>query len=386
MADSSSPPPPLPLEVRDRILSHLLPPTPPLPPELLSRAFIERLTFLPPSPSDLDAQLTPLPPVSTLPHPLTDALSLLVGSLTIGETQYAHDGEMTIAHTVLTPEHGDGAVEINFEHEAGDKGRGWVYSGAKLNPSSSAFDWRNDVSEVGYGYGEYGGGDAPEDYWAGFTPPTEHADLAHADEDDYWAQYGAGVPDPEPRDEREENENESERAEPTTPPSATIAAPDPASTLTLLLQGFGTDELKKAAASGGDDTEARSASFSSASPSDSKSAKSGGSVLEQKVRAKTRAQLMRAWTDFSNGADAESAAYDWLRLGREVADRPSWGSSPELPYADARTAVVAARLEAAKDIHDMLDEEEGAFWRLVEEAIRIHTNPVGGDEPQEYES
>jgi hypothetical protein len=350
-------PPPLPLEIRDRILAHLLPPTPPLPHDLLSRTFLERLTFLPPDEADLDAHLTPLPSHDG-PHPLTDALEQLAGSLSIGETQYAHDGEMAIAHTLLTPEHGDGAVEVSFQHEAGDKGRGWVYSGAKLG--NSAFDWRNDPSDVSYAGYE----DAPEDYWAGFTPPTEHADLHHTDEDDYWAQYGAGVPDPEPR----------EADEPVTPPQANISAPDPAATLSLLLSGLDTKP----------ETDVRSASPSSDTKS-TESKKSDGSVLEQKIRAKARAQLMRAWADFSGSApagDTESAGYDWLRLGREVADRPSWGSGGH--YPEARTAVVVARLEAAKDLHDMLPDEGDAFWRLVEEAIRIHTNPVGDGE-QEYE-
>lgn len=370
MSNSNDAPPPLPLEIRDRILSHLLPPSPPLPTELLSRSFLERLAFLPPSDSDLDAHLTPLPPSSSAsPHPLTDALLQLAGSLHIGPTEYAHDGEMSIAHTILTPEHyggrDDGAVEINFQHEAGDKGRGWVYSGAKLGTSS--FDWRSNVQEVGYGQGSYD--DAPEDYWAGFTPPTEHAELEleHADEDDYWAQYGAGAPEPEePEDE------------PVTPPSAAnIAPPDPAATLSFLLQGMGGDELKAV-----DVEDERSASPTSDTKS-AKSKSSDGSVLEQKVRSKARAQLMRAWKDYTADSDAEAAAYDWLRLGREVADRPSWGSS-DTP-SDARTAVVVARLEAAKDMHDVLGEEKGAFWRLVEETIRIHTSPVGDGEEQEYE-
>ncbi|BEI89422.1 uncharacterized protein CcaverHIS019_0207840 [Cutaneotrichosporon cavernicola] len=345
-------PPPLPLEIRDRILAHLLPPTLPLPQELLSRTFLERLTFLPPDDSDLDAHLTPLPSRDG-PHPLTDALSLLALSPpSIRQTEYAHDGEMPIAHTLLTPEHGD-AVEVSFQHEAGDKGRGWVYSGAKLG--NSAFDWRSDPSDVSYAGYE----DAPEDYWAGFTPPSQQAELYddhHDDEDNYWAQYGAGTDEP--------REDEHDHDEPVTPPNANISAPDQAATLSLLLQGLDTkpdDDIT--------------------SPISSGSRKSDGSVLEQKIRAKARSQLMRAWADFSSSAaDAESAGYDWLRLGREVADRPSWGAGES--YAEARTAVVVARLEAAKDLHDMLGEE--GFWRLVEETIRIHTNPVG-DGSQEYE-
>ncbi|GMK54098.1 hypothetical protein CspeluHIS016_0106840 [Cutaneotrichosporon spelunceum] len=341
--------PPLPLEIRDRILAHLVPPTLPLPHDLLSRSFLERLAFLPPDDSDLDAHLTPLPS-RTGPHPLTDALELLaLSSSSISETEYAHDGEMAIAHNLLTPEHGE-PVEVSFQYEAGDKDRGWVYSGAKLG--NSPFDWRNSPSDV-----SYAGQDAPEDYWAGFTPPSEQAELYNDDnEDDYWAQYGAGTEEPREHDEHDE---------PVTPPTANISAPSPSTTLSLLLQGL--------------DTKPDSAS---ASPTSSGSRKSDGAVLEQKIRAKARAQLMRAWADFSaSAADAESAGYDWLRHGREVADRPSWGTG--VSYSDARTAVVVARLEAAKDLHDMLQGEEG-FWRLVEETIRIHTNPVG-DGGQEYE-
>lgn len=374
--------PPLPIEVRDRILSHLLPPSPPLPIELLSRSFLQRLTFLPPADSDLDAHLSPLPSSSSVsPHPLTDALQQLAGSLQIGTTEYAHDGEMTIAHTLLTPEFGgrdDGAVEINFQHEAGDKGRGWVYSGAKLGTSS--FDWRTEVQEVvGYGSGaSYG--DGVDDYWAGFTPPSQHAELhsEHADEDDYWAQYGAGEP---------QNEDDDHVDEPVPPPSANITAPDPAAALTFLLHGMGSGDIKDPESK---EEEERSASPSSDTKSKSSSRSSGsgsgsdGTLVEQKIRAKARAQLMRAWKDFSDsGTDAESAAYDWLRLGREVADRPSWGSSQQ--SHDARVAVVTARLEAAKDMHDVLDEEGGAYWRLVEETIRIHTSPVGDGEEQGWE-
>jgi len=383
--------------VRDLILSHLIPPCPPLPPQALSRTFIDRLTFLPPDEDDLDAHLTPFAMAKNAlnPHALHYALSQLSGGLKVNDTEYAHDGEMTIARTRLQPgyAYGDDSseadVEAYFEHEDGDKGRGWVYRGAALGSANvgSAWDWKSRVDDVHVGYGSNysytADNDAPEDYWAGFTPPGERAQLPDEDnEDDYWAQYGAGASAPTAgMDVEVDNDADaapSEPVEPITPPTATIPTPDPAATLSLLLSGLGVDKQQQL-----DHEREREAAANptGTSPKDS--------VLEQKVRAKVRAQLMRAWTAFAADQDAESAGFEWLRTARAIADKPSWGAASTVGGGfDVRSAVVQARIEAAKDMYDVLAPEPEGFFRLCEEAIRQHSPPMqGGDEvPYEYES
>lgn len=402
-----TPTPPLPPDVRDRILSHLVPPALPLPHDLLSRTFLERLTFLPPDPDELDAHLTPFPP-STIsgsmakdarnPQALYVALEQLSGSLKVSDPEYSNDG-MTISRVRLAPEFGeDGAVDTYFEHEDGEQGRGWVYRGATLGGYAGGsnlgdqWDWKNRVEDVRYnttGFGYSGGGDdqAPEDYWAGFTPPSGHAELPGDDnEDDYWAQYGAGGQStghtqPPSRGDRgleADQEDANTDPEPLTPPTATIAAPDPAATLSLLLHGLNADAAK--------------AETQHAEDAASPETPPRPSVFEQKLRAKVRAQLMSAWTAFSAGQDAEAAAYEWLKVGREIANRPSWGgasgSASQDTFGDVRPAVLRARVEAAKDVHDILDNEPaGRFFHLCEEAIRVR-NPLaegGGEEQDRYD-
>lgn len=379
-------------DTRDLILSHLVPPALPLPSQVLARTFLERLSFLPPDPDDLDAHLTPFPPAPAPPSTAADpmakdarnpnalhaALERLSGSLKISDTEYAHDGEMTIARTRLAPEFGDdGSVDTFFEHEDGDKGRGWVYRGASLGGygTGDQWNWTNRVEDVQYNSGGYDDENAPDNYWAGFTPPNERVQLpGDENEEDYWAQYGAGVPEPEPEHEREVDTTNDARTdpEPLTPPTVTIPAPDPAATLSLLLQGLGADAAK--------------AESHIEQPTSSRSAHP--SALEQKVRAKVRQQLMRAWEEFSAEYDTESAAFEWLKLGREVADRPSWGvpvAAPAPTFGDVRAGVVRARVEAAKDVHDVLEADKDDFWRLCEESIRVHTSPVQADAEPEFE-
>lgn len=369
-------PPPLPLDVRDRVLSHLVPPSIPLPLDLLSKTFIERLRFLPPAEDELDAHLSPFVMAKNAlnPNALHLALEQLSGSLKISDTTYAHDGEMTIARTTLSPEYeyGSEPVDTYFEN---DTDRGWVYRGATLDRTmASHWDWKSHPADVSYVTEE------TDDYWAGFTPPAEHVQLPdHENEDDYWAQYDAGAegPAPESRDEQD-LEQEPREPEPVTPPAANIPTPDPAATLSLLLHGMGVQHENKI--ENGDD------SAGSESPPRTRS----DSVLEQKIRSKVRAALMRAWTEYSAGQDAEASAYEWLRISREISDRPSWGAGAaatvDAGYGDVRSAVVKARIEAAKDIQDVLADQDG-FFRLCEEAIRVHSPPMGETEevPYEYE-
>ncbi|KAL1410955.1 hypothetical protein Q8F55_001898 [Vanrija albida] len=353
--------PPLPDTVRDAILSHLLPPAPPLPVELLSRSFIERLTFLPPAEDDLDAQLSPFPSGSSAldPHPLASALDALSGGFRLLPTQYSFDGEMLLARSIVAPEYGHGqAVHTTFEHD--DK-RGWTYRGARAKFSLGDDDddagWVSHVENVSYS------DDAPDDYWAGFTPPSQRAELpGDNDEDDYWAQYGAGAEPAEP----------ARGAETPAKPDIKVAGPETAATLSLLLQGLVADE--PAAEVAAPEPEAAPAP-----------APAAPGVLEQKIRAKVRAILMRAWSAYAAEQDAEAAAFEWLRVGREVNDRPSWGGGAEPYVFDARTAVMTARVEAAKEVYSAVDDSRDGFWRLIEDAIKIHTSPVLGDgEPFEF--
>ncbi|WOO80928.1 uncharacterized protein LOC62_03G004457 [Vanrija pseudolonga] len=358
-------PPPLPNDVRDAILSHLLPPAPPLPVELLARSFIERLTFLPPAEDDIDAQLSPFPTGGTPldPNPLATALDALSGGFTLHPTQYTFDGEMLLARSVISPEHGyGGAVETQFEHDAK---RGWTYRGSK--PKFSLGDDEHDADHRGWVSHienvSYSDDTAPEDYWAGFTPPSQRAELpGDNDEDDYWAQYGAGA--------------EPER-EVQTPAKSNIAVagPETAATLSLFLQGLVAKEDDEAA-----ETEAPA-------PAPVEKEPSPPGVLEQKIRAKVRNILMRAWSAFAADTDAEAAGFDWLRICRGVNERPSWGNgaTTDAYFADARTAVLTARVEAAKEVFSAVDDSRDGFWRLVEDAIKIHTSPVLGDNEAPFE-
>lgn len=337
---------PLPLDIRDRILAHLVPPTPPLPPELLSRDFFERLAFLPPAPDDIDGQLTPY--TSPSPNALSEALAACELSPP-SPTQYTYDGAM-LARTLVQPAEylaagRDRKVEVSFEQ---DEDRGWVYRGSKFSIGDDD-GWYSDVEEVPVTKEQ----DEAKDYWAGWSSPESQSDSTQEqeDEDAYWAQYGAGPPQPDypPPSPREPS------PEPYSAPAPAPVSPKAADVDSLTSQ---------------------TAALSTSQPS----------LIEEKLVAKLKCQLLKAWAQFrgSSPADDEVAVLAWLRVCRGVNSRPAWGfvstdAEPEEDEvhpgmhqdADVREMILRTRVENIRDIFEVLGKDKSDFWRWCEEAIRV---------------
>lgn len=350
---------PLPLDIRDRILSHLIPPTPPLPPELLSRDFLERLAFLPPAPDDIDGQLSPF--TSPSPNALAEALAACELSPP-SATQYTYDGTM-MARTLVQPADYLSAaddrktVEIGFEQ---DEDRGWVYRGSKFSIGGDDDGWYSDVEEVPVQPAEAKEErDEVKDYWAGWSSPESDSTgiQEQDDEDAYWAQYGAGPPQPE-------YPAPSPRAHSPAPYTAPAPVASP----------------PKAASSGSPDIDSitsQTAALSTSQPS----------LLEEKLVAKLKCQLLKAWAQFrgSSPADDECAVLAWLRVCRNVNSRPAWGFvSTEVENdeadevhpgmhqdAEVKEMILRTRVENIRDIFEVLGKDKSEFWRWCEEAIRV---------------
>ncbi|KAL7424290.1 hypothetical protein Q5752_001880 [Cryptotrichosporon argae] len=340
--------PPLPSTVRDAVLGRLLPPAPPLPSHVLSRAFLERLAFLPPAAPDDEAHLSPLPADPALP--LHATLHELALGCEPGATEYAHDGEAAVARVPVRA--GGLGLDVLFEHEAGDDGRGWVYRGATAPGvgSLAGVSWVADIGHVSVEEDEDAG--APADYWAGFSPPPQPAvELADNHEDDYWAQYRDGTETPHggaqtPALPSHRSRVDVRSAAPTSPAASTTPAGASATTP--------SPEL---------------------------------TIIREKILSKTRSLLNRAWADFSRARDMdmEDAAMRWLRFGRAVADRASWetGTAADDDAADAGEAVARARVEAAREMYEVVEPDASGLWKLIEGAVVLP--PVEGVE-HEYES
>ena len=215
-----------------------------------------------------------------------------------------------------------------FEYEDAPNGRGWVYHCARLPEDVGRLDWVDDVKLVQEKGGEKGDGLDPEDYWAGFTPPTPNAALPQdggdRGEDDYWAQYGTGTAD---------------------------------------TTGAGTPSLGVK----GDD-EARSAE----QPFSTKSKTMDDSIISDKLLSKINVLLRRMWTEFTAYAEGqedilEERAWTWLKLGRKVVDaRPVDDDNRE-------AEVLKGKMRILLEMYDLVRADEGdekRFWRLLEEAIR----------------
>lgn len=216
--------PSLPPSIITEILSHLLPPLPPIPDHLIAKSLFDRITFLPPDPDDLDAWLSPAPPVdatvsedSSRPHILGDRLKRLYDTgYTLGPVLYAHDGEHVLARLPIIPqdyhpqphpqqgtsssssrilhndtEHG---IDVMFIHESED--RGWVYQSSKLPYSNDTdtLSWSSIASSLPTtppAPAEM----TPEEYWRDFGSPKATGYIhpggieGEEEEDAYWALY-----------------------------------------------------------------------------------------------------------------------------------------------------------------------------------------------------
>lgn len=353
---------PLPLPIRDQILSHLIPPRPPLPADLLSRDFLERLAFLPPAEDDVDGQLSPYP--SPAPNALAESLAASELSPP-SATQYRY-AETMLARTLVQPADylsasaDRKAVEVGFEQ---DEDRGWVYRGAKFSIGADDDDgWYSDVEEVPVAQKEDDGDDA-KDYWAGWSSQGSDSTGAGTqeqdDEDAYWAQYGAGPPQPE-------YAAPSPRA--CSPPPADVPAAAASPTTSQV-----------------DSITSQAAALSTAS--DSAAGAAQPSLVEEKLVAKLKCQLLKAWAQFrgSSPADDECAVLAWLRVCRGVNARPAWGFvSTDAAEddddgvhggmhgdAEVKEMILRTRVENIRDIFEVLGRDKGEFWRWCEEAIRV---------------
>ncbi|CAD6565926.1 MAG: hypothetical protein TREMPRED_001918 [Tremellales sp. Tagirdzhanova-0007] len=351
-------PPPLSHFIVNHILTHLLPPSLPLPPLLLSRSLLDRHTFIPPSVTDLDAHLSPLP--STRP------ISSLLRQLTIAHEQqgpvYAHDGEYFVARIRLLPivDQGDG-VDIIFEFEEREGGRGWVYRLARLSEELDPLQWEENLDAVEELRRDDKDDAVDEDgYWAGFNlPPATVIDLT--DEEDYWAQYRA---------------NESGTAGTPvgvgTPGLGTPRLGTPGRGT----PGLGTPEL------GHPGNKARKPTTSG------RNNNAADSILRDKLLSTISVLLRQMWREFTSIAEGrtdvlEEKALTWLNVGREFTAIHRQETGGDVEVIRAR-----AKMEVLSEMYEVLETEDGknGFWRLIEEAIRTplraETPDDGGDAGQ----
>ena len=333
-------PPPLPPSILDLILSHLLPPSAPLPPQLLSRSLLDRHTFLPPSPNDIDAHLSPFP--SNPSQPISSRLLELTEGYEVDEAGYIHDGEVFLSRVPIRPTHspypkGDGeGVDLIFEFEEGERGRGWLYRSARLpEHDPTELEWVKSMDPVKPKKGRDARAEedeqAPEDYWAGFSPPRKTMDLSEetkdGGEDDYWKQYGEGGMGE-------------------TPGIGTSGTP-----------GI-TDIASKKNASTAQDLKTRERRSAS------------DSVLHDKVVSKINVLLRQAWSEFTRDADGrqdvlEEKALLWLKVGQEVIDRRNGEEIVGMK-------VMRAKLEVLAEMYGLVEDGDGeGFWRSMEGAIRM---------------
>lgn len=269
-----------------------------------------------------------------------------------------------LARTLVQPaDYLERKVEVGFEH---DTDRGWVYRGSKFQIGGDEEDeWYDHVEEVPTERDSVEA-DEVKDYWAGWSSSSPESSAEGAiedDEDAYWAQYGAGPPQPEYT------------------PRAPSPEPDHSASYPTNVD---TAPLSPSAASGGspdvDSLASQTAALSTASASQQPS------LLEEKLVAKLKCQLLNAWAQFrgSSPADDEVAVLAWLRVCRSVNSRPAWGFvSTEAAEeedevhpgmhgdAEVKEMILRTRVENIRDIVEVLGRDKSEFWRWCEEAIRV---------------
>ncbi|ORY22564.1 hypothetical protein BCR39DRAFT_551268 [Naematelia encephala] len=341
-------PPPLPPEVLQTILTHLLPPTPPLPPDLVSRSLLERLTYLPPDPDDIDSQISPRP----VPG-LSERLAEIARDCHPSSVDYSHDGEVVIGRCIIQSTDVGEQLEVIFEYEQGDDGRGWVYR--STNDVSPTGDWMNDVDKVVIE--ERDVDIKPDEYWTGFTPPTPRLEIQGqdtAEADDYWAQYDQAV----------------------TPANQSVV-PSRRQSGIGLTPGPSANGHNKALEILG------ALSLSSSPPTTIESVSPSERLLRDKLSAIISSILRRTWTDFIKGAEQnqgemEQKALEWIQMGRDVVE--------EAAAEGALSDTVYAKLQVLKEMHGVLigggKAAEDGFWTLIQEAIRLPLRSNGEDRTQ----
>ncbi|KAI9637754.1 uncharacterized protein MKK02DRAFT_42125 [Dioszegia hungarica] len=392
-----SPLSPLQADTIPLLLPFLLPPAPPLPAHLLTPLFRHRLLYLPPDLSEMDRQLSPFPlPITS--EALQRRLESLAGGYTLGPTKYAHDGEHAVARTGIWEEgkgeeewrEGEG-VEMHFLHDAEE---GWGFHGLRLpgqaeemglrwadntrevEPPSAISTEPTDVEDNGsldpntYGEDEQ---DA-KDYWAGFSPPQSPEMGAvggtEIDEEErereYWAQYSNG---PSKAASPVMSRRESE-----------VAVPKRESKLGKMERTEeGEEEVEGRHRSGtimaSSSTPAEPAtSVPTQSSSRSTSPHVSGAprtLLQSRLRMKTLSLLQREWADFlgpSGAADErEEKGIRWLALGREVSG--SGAAVVAAGMGDEGEEKAKRTMRTLKEMYEVFGEEEGGFYRLIEQAL-----------------
>lgn len=319
--------PPLPPSLIGQILSHLLPPSLPLPTELVSRSLLDRLAFLPPSEYDIDAHISPFP--TDPDQPLSTRLHALARAHEVGRPEYTHDGELHLARILISPTAigTDQGLFVIFEHEVGERSRGWVYHSTRLWSPTEELEWVLDVEDVKE---KHASTTAEQDYWAGFTPPTPRMEapeeVVGGGEEDYWKQYGEG----------------------------TGETPDVA----------GVEPMKPAIAPVPEPTPEAEPEPAKVTPDDS--------VLGIKLLVRINVALRKMWSAYTRDAGGREdvlveKALTWLKLAQEDSHE---GMSEE--------DVLRGKMEVLAEMYELVENGgEGGFRRLLEEVIRKpQTAPV----------
>ena len=242
-------------------------------------------------------------------------------------------------------------MDVIFEFEEAEGGRGWVFRLARLSEESDDLHWEEDLDAVQEMRRNDKDDEVDKDgYWAGFTQTHPRAAVIDlADEEDYWVQYRANG-------------------------SGTAETPVGGGTPGIATPGLGTPGLgissiaTKTTTSGNLDAAA-------------------DSILRVKILSKIRVLLRQMWRDFANIAEIredvlEEKALSWLSLGREI-----MASHQEEVGGDVEVIRTKAKMGTLWELYEVLDIEDGkiGFWRLIEEAIRTPLRAEAPDDGGEAE-
>ena len=248
------------------------------------------------------------------------------------DPHYASDGEVVLARIVVISRVTHDGVQVLFEYEGGERGRGWVFHSAQLDEEETSLDWVEYAEDVPDPRAlQHEDETGTEDYWAGFTPPVPMAEIrigsATEAEEDYWAQYDV---------------------------AGTIETP--------------AGEINQAHAADAGQAKQHSSSAQI-------KVSSNDSILSQKLVSKITTLLRQAWSEFSEDArgqedELEKKALDWLRVSRNVVQ-----GDPRAGRMEEGEMLMRTKVDILWDMYGILyvdgEESRDGYWRLVEEAIRL---------------
>jgi hypothetical protein len=304
------------------------------------------------------------------------------------ETSYATDGESVFARRIvrpIAPIPGEGAGEIRWMYEEKDD-RGWGFYGVHLPDEDGdgvehveragqskdvrdrgVWKWASRVPDIPQAEEA-----SAEDYWAGFSSPSDSPVEDEGDEQDaedsYWAQYSAGAPSAGPsarptpaasrRHSRMKATTATAQAKTTEQTVAQVA--DVLSALHPALSGQGP------ANSTGGIQRGRGVS-----------AEDELIALKGRLAMKLSSLLWRAWAEYVAGAEREDEleerAIGWLRLGRQIGPTKAHGDGLGLPggeVGDERDVIALAKMEVLAEMWGETHADE-PFYRFVEGAVSM---------------